>query len=70
MYLGCIFTYQLNETTMKTATEKIEIILTTLKIEELKAFLSTCPDSLTEFVMNEIDKRMTEEEFIQFSNEF
>lgn len=55
---------------MTTTTEKIEILLTALKVDELKAFLSTCPDSLTEFVMNELEKRMTEAEFIQFSNEF
>lgn len=55
---------------MTTTTQKIEILLTALKVEELKSFLATCPDSLTEFVMNELEKRMTEAEFIQFANEF
>jgi hypothetical protein len=53
-----------------TTTNQIEILLTALKVEELKAFLNTCPDSLTTFVMNELEKRMTAEEFVKFSNEF
>lgn len=55
---------------MTTTTEKITILLTALKTEELKTFLNTCPDSITEFVMNELEKRMTAEEFITFANEF
>ena len=55
---------------MTTTTEKIQILLTALKVEELKSFLATCPDSLTSFVMDELEKRMTEEEFIAFANEF
>ncbi len=56
--------------TMTTTSEKIQILLKALKVQELKDFLNTCPDSLTLFVMDELEKRMTEQEFISFANEF
>lgn len=55
---------------MKTTEQKIAILLTALKVEELKSFLVTCPDVLTDAVLAELETRMTAEEFVQFSNEF
>ena len=52
------------------ATARIQNLMTALKTEELKSFINTCPTELVNFVLDELEKRMTEEEFIKFSNEF
>lgn len=68
----CYFGLTKRHNKMKTSAtvQKIEELLKSLKTDDLKSFLVTCPDNLTEYVMNELEKRMTPEEFIKFSNEF
>lgn len=50
--------------------EKIAKLAKVLKTEELKSFALTCPINILDTVLAELETRLSETEFIEFSNNF
>ncbi len=57
--------HQLNEKTMTTIIEKAKELVTKLETNQLALFAVTAPDEVLNIVLDELEKRMTESEFVK-----
>ena len=55
---------------MKNLESQIKAKASLLSLDKLKEFYITCPDNISHIIINEIESRMEEKEFIKYCNEF